>query len=303
MKFQPPANSNEMLENVVLPFMLDSSGVRGRFVRLSDEIHTILSNHSYPELTSRLLGELLVLVSMIGSMLKLNGIISIQVQGDGALSFMAADYTHSGHLRGYAHMNDKKALKEIEGEDKPDIHKIFGKGYIVITVENTDDKPYQAIVPLEGETLTECIRQYFYHSDQMEVSISTAISRVSKKWRASGILLQKIAKEGGKNKKEEEKITEGWNTAKIMLKSVADKELLDKKITLSTILYRLFHEDGVRVYEPQKLKAQCRCSRERMVNALKTLSKDDIEYMKKDGVITVKCHFCNKSEIFKDGDY
>ncbi len=303
MKFKAPANSNEVLENVVLPFMLETSGIRGRFVRLNEEIHTILSNHKYPELTSKLLGELLVLVAMIGSMLKLKGIISIQVQGDGAIGFISADYTDKGHLRGYAHMNNKKSVMQAQKENNTDITRLFGKGYVVITIESTDEKPYQAIVPLEGKSLTDCITGYFAQSDQMEVSIATAINKINKKWHAGGILLQKVASEGGINKKDARKIEDNWNTAKILLISATEKELIDKKIPPATILYRLFHEDGVRVFEPQKLQALCRCSRERMASALKTLSADDIEYMKIDGVITVKCHFCTRDEVFKDGDF
>ncbi len=303
MKFKAPANSNEVLKNVILPFMLETSGIRGRFVRLSEEIHTILSNHKYPELTSKLLGEVLVLVAMIGSMLKLKGIISIQIQGDGAIGFISADYTDKGHLRGYAHMNNKRSVTQAQKEKITDITRLFGKGYVVITIESTDEKPYQAIVPLEGKSLTDCITGYFAQSDQMEVAIATAINKINKKWHAGGILLQKVASEGGINKKDARKIEDNWNTAKIMLLSATEKELIDKKNPPATILYRLFHEDGVRVFEPQKLVALCRCSRERMAGALKTLSADDIEYMKIDGVITVKCHFCTRDEVFKDGDF
>jgi molecular chaperone Hsp33 len=303
MEFQHPANSNEMLKNVSLPFMLESSGIRGRCVRLNEEVHTILTSNKYPASVAQLLGELLILVTMLGSLLKLKGMVSIQAQGDGAIGFISADYTDAGHLRGYAHLRDKKFMQGIDTKERgqQDITKLFGKGFLVITIETHEDTPYQAIVPLEGKSLTECIASYFRQSDQLDVAIEVAAKKVGKQWQAGGIVLQRIPSEGGKNKALQKE--EDWNNATILLSSVTDAELIDDTLPLDSLLYRLFHADGVRIFDAHKLKAHCRCTRERMSNALKTLSPSEIENMKVKGIITMSCHFCNRREIFNDGDF
>jgi len=302
MEFQPAANKNELLKNVVLPFALEESGIRGRFVRLNEEAHNILSKHKYPVKTSKMLGELLVLVTMIGSMLKLRGMVSIQVQGDGAVSFLSADYRANGDLRGYVNIADRAALKKVNAGENISLLDVMGKGHIVITIENENERPYQAIVPLEGKSLTECITNYFHSSDQMTVAIEVASGQINKKWHAGGILLQHVPDEGGKKRKQTREREEEWNTANILLQSVTEKELIDDKLEPNTLLFRLFHEDGVRVFEPQKLQAKCRCSRQRMQNSLIGLSRDDIKSIQVKGVISIKCHFCNRKEDFSEED-
>jgi molecular chaperone Hsp33 len=297
MEFIEPANSNELLKNVVLPFMLEESGIRGRFVRINEEADKILKTHKYPDSVSKLIGELLILVSMLGSMLKLKGVLTIQAQGDGAVGFISADYTPEGHLRGYSHIRDAAALKKIKPTGKY-INKLFGNGFLVVTIENSDEQPYQAIVPLEGKTLTDCLTNYFVRSDQMEVVLKVAVDKINDKWCAGGIILQRIPEEGGKKPKKKSKQAEELETAHVLLSSVTEKELIDDSYALNTVLYNLFHEQGVRVFESQKLKAECRCTRERMEAALQTLSPAEREEMKVDGVITMTCHFCNRTEVF-----
>ncbi|MCE3231917.1 MAG: hslO [Rickettsiaceae bacterium] len=298
MEFQQPANSNDLLKNTSLPFMLEASGVRGRCVRVNEELDNILNSNTYPSIVSHLLGELTVLVVMLGSLLKLKGMVTIQAQGEGAIGFISSDYTDEGHLRAYAHLRDEKFLTKTKATN---ISKLFGKGFLVITIQNQTDSPYQAVVPLEGESLTECISAYFRQSDQLDAEVEVAVGKVGNNWHAGGILLQHISQEGGK--KTASKKADECNNASVLLKTVTKKELLDSKLPLNDLLYRLFHEEGVRVFDAQKLKAQCRCSRERMSGALKTISPAEIEEMKVDGVITMTCKFCNRKEVFRDGEF
>ena len=252
MQFDLPANSNDILKNASLPFIIEGSGIRGRFVRINEEVHKILSDHKYPLRASQLLGELLVLVSIVGTMLKLKGILSIQAQGNGAVGFVSADYTSQGHLRGYAHINDKKKMREIEAKNRKeqDITELFGNGNVVITIENTGESPYQAIVPLTGKSLTSCIINYFRQSDQLDVVMEVAANKINKTWHAGGIVLQSIAKEGGKKISNSDE--DDFERARILLDSVTDRELIDDNLPMPTLLYRLFHEDGVRVFESSK---------------------------------------------------
>ncbi len=246
------------------------------------------------------MGELLILVVMLGSLLKFKGMVSIQAKGDGAIGFLTADYTDAGHLRAYAHLRDKKLLQKtrIKTSGNQDIAKLLGKGFLVITIEPEARNPYQAIVPLEGKTLSDCVTSYFTQSDQLDVAVKVAVNKKNKQWHACGILLQRIPQEGGKNGKN---VTnqESWNNAKIMLASVTDAELIDNKLPLTTLLYNLFHEIGVRIFDMQKLKAKCRCTKKRMLNAIKTLSPEQINDMKINDGITMTCRFCNNNYFFK----
>jgi molecular chaperone Hsp33 len=279
--------------------MLEKSGIRGRFVRVNEEVHKILSDHKYPLRVSQLLAELLVLVSIVGTMMKLKGMISIQAQGDGAIGFISADYTSDGNIRGYAHINDKKKLKDMEakGRKEQDITEIFGKGNTVITIENKGQRAYQAIVPLEGKSLASCVIEYFRQSEQLDVVMEVSANKINKTWHAGGIVLQRIAEEGGKkNSKRKE---DDFDRASILLDSVTDRELIDDNLPMPTLLYRLFHEDGVRIFDSSNIEAKCRCSRERMEKALEMLSAKEREEMKVKGVITMTCQFCNRKEEFK----
>lgn len=302
MESPPAANSNEILNDLALPFVIESSGIAGRFVRLNNEIHTILSGHKYPVCVSQLLGELLVLSAMLGTMLKLDGMLTIQVQGDGAVDFISADYTSAGHLRGYARIRDRKYAQSVETSERKrqDIGKLLGRGHVVVTIENKGGLPYQAIVPLEGKSLSECIIGYFKQSKQLDAMIEVAVMKQNNHWTAGGMVLQRVPDAEDRHSEDQQ---QDWKTAGTLLASVTDTELVDHTLPPNTLLYRLFHEDGVRVFEAQKLKAICRCSREKIVQVLRTLSADELHEMVIDGVVSVRCHFCNRSENFEEGDW
>jgi molecular chaperone Hsp33 len=300
-----PANSNEITDDVAVPFMLDAFGIHGRCVGLSETVNTILTGHSYPERAAQLLGELLILTSMIGSMLKLKGTLTVQMQGDGDIRFLTADYTEGGTIRGYAHIENDENLKSAKQSKRHEqnIAKYFGKGFVVITVEEPKMTPYQAVVPLEGKSLTACILEYFKQSNQMNCVIESVCQKVEDGWKARGILVQKLAEQGGKGadimraKTPEEK-QEDWNTAKTILASITDEELLDESLTPNDLLFRLFHDYGIRVFDPVRIAHTCRCSREKMQAAALTLAAADLERLADGDEISMSCHFCNREEEF-----
>lgn len=303
IKTPPAANNNQMTSEFIIPFIIEDSQIRGRFLRSSDEINNILSGHEYPEIVSKLLGELLVLTSMIGSMLKLNGMITVQAQGDGAVKFLTVDFNSEGHMRGYAKVDNDELPAKVDSDNQ--IKSLIGSGYLVITIESSGEKPYQAIVPLEGNNLSECIMEYFVRSDQLDVAIKVAVAQQKGKWTASGIILQSIAKEGGKKplKTSEDSYEDLWLKSKILLETATQKELLDKSLLPYHLLYRLFNEDGVRVFDYKKVEAKCRCSKEKIVNFLESISKDEIDSMTKNGKISVTCQFCSKKEEFSPDEF
>lgn len=309
--------SEKRHEDIILPFMLEESSLRGRGVRLGKVVDTILTRHNYPEPVSRLLGEMLVLTSMLANTLKFDGIFTAQVNGDGPVRFIVVDAVGDGHLRGYAAIEEDAPEFHVSNDtDALTMRELLGKGYLAITVDqNAQSERYQGIVELTGETLSESVMEYFRQSEQIDVALSVAVGksreggRKGDSWEAGGIMLQCMPEQ----RKGDDVLfldfnadsalmygREEWNRAKILLRSVTKYELLDPFLPMPELLYRLFNEEGVRVYEPSKLHAKCRCSRERVELVLKTLPRDDINDMFIEGKITVTCQFCNKDEVFTE---
>ncbi len=296
MEFKKPINNDELLKDVMFPFTLEDSGLQGRCVRLDAAVNNILGSHKYPDVVSKIIGELLIFVVMIGSILKLKGMVSVQVQGKGAIGFISADYTSEGHLRGYVYIREGETINE----NAKKITDLISGGLLVVSIEHEKEAPYRAIVPVEGDTLTDCLAEYFRMSNQLDMGLKISVAKNGSHWCAGGIMLQKIPEDGGKKNKKNNGM---WQDSMVMLASLTEAEMTDTNLSLDTLLYRLFHENGVRVFEPFKLIAQCRCSRERMANVLKTMSAEEIEEMKENGVITMECKFCSRSEIFTDTDF
>lgn len=310
-KFEQPKGND-----YVVPFVLHGTSLRGRMVRLSDSVDAILSKHKYPEPVSKLLGELLVMTAMLGATLKYEGVFTIQLKSDGPVRFMVADYTSEGHLRGYVSLDEETFNKEKDiFPDAPmDFLALLGKGFLAITVDQGEDmERYQGIVELRGRTLVDAVQEYFHSSEQLEVLLVTAIGkeltdqksgRRKRTWHAGGLMVQRMPEEGGNTeirldkKSNPEDREEGWRRAQVFGASVKYEELLDWKLPPDKLLYRLFHEDGVWVYNAKEVKAKCRCSRERISSVLGSMNRDEVESMKVRGKITVTCQFCNTKEIF-----
>lgn len=297
----PPENS----EDIVLPFLINDTHLRGKVVRLSGVLNEILSKHAYPEPVSRLLGEMVVLVSLLGDMLKSKGLITLQAQTDGIVKLLVADYAVGGKIRAYARINEEhyhEAAKEHITFDE-----LLGKGYLVLTVdkgENTD--LYQGIVELMGKNLSECVGNYFRQSEQLPTVMRIEVGQVydgteGMKWRGGGIMVQALpSDELGALVESGEIFDDQWNKTKIFVESVAADELIDPLISADNLLLRLFHEEGVWKYEPHKLVHSCRCSRTKARNILKSLSTEELNYLKVNEEIVVTCQFCNKEEVFTE---
>lgn len=316
---EPPMNDNEIYEDLVLPFLLEKSGVRGRFVRLSKSVDKILSGHSYPTAISHALGEMLVVVAMLGSTIKTRGIINMQAQGSGAVKFIVADYTSEGHLRGYAGLSESITDQERQKLDdgKLSLKEMLGEGHMTITIEDElSGQHYQGIVELSGETLAKSLERYFEQSVQRDTSVEIAIERFKalgkrkERWYAGGVMLQRTPNEGGKKLKvvtdadDMDDPEEQWNRACMLLETVKAEELTDTYLSPNELLFRLFHEEQVAVYHAERLKAKCRCSRNRIERFLRNLAPDELKELENEnGEIEVVCQFCNKKEIFTEDDF
>lgn len=295
-------------DNEVRPFQIEGMNVRGRAVRLGTVVDQILSAHEYPDSINVQLGNILSLTGLLGSMLKFDGIVTVQFKGEGAIKLLVADLEHSegkpGKLRAYAQI-DETILAQYG--KKPSFGALMKKGYLAITIDQGDDmERYQGIVEIEGTTLEDSAVAYFKQSEQTptEIRLTTSRDPVSGHWRSGGIMVQHLARgEEGQERNLDDAQDDGWNRAAILMKTVKDDELTDPTIDLDALLLRLYHEDGVRVFEPSALVHGCRCSRERVITVLAGLSKDDIEHaFQEDKTISVNCEFCNKDYAFTQDD-
>lgn len=295
------------------PFLIDECHVKGSFIRLGKAVDIILHRHNYPEAVSELLAEQMVLACMLSGNLQEGGSLTVQVKGSGGpVKFAVVDVNASGEIRGYAELTDdaKEQIRLIRNDKKQPVLRDFvgDKGYLTINMlSSSQSQQYQGIVALNGRNLSDALSGYFTQSEQIQVSIRVAVgqnteSNKKRSWYASGMMIQRVPSEGGKKagKARLEEEQEQWNRAEILMSTVRDKELLDPHLPAQTLLLRLFNEDGVWVYEPKQLDVGCRCSRERVKEVLGTFPPEDLEDMKVDGVISVNCQFCNKTEVFRE---
>jgi molecular chaperone Hsp33 len=288
-------------DNLLRPFQLERSTLRGRVVRLGDLVDRVLTRHDYPEPVGRLLGELFVLAATLAGGLKFNGTFSLQVRSDGPVSLMLADCTNDGAMRGYVRYDDA-GVAEASGTDVP---ALLGHGRLAFTVDqNQLGQAYQGIVELGGPTLTECMQSYFRQSEQLKTGLKIAVDRIADadgtRWRAGGIMIQRLADEAREDSSEERAL-EDWRRTMLLLGTATAAELVDPHLPPERLLLHLFHEEGVRVFTPHGLRFGCRCSRERVETMLRRFPEHELDDMRDDdGDVVVTCQFCNIDFRFDD---
>jgi molecular chaperone Hsp33 len=290
---------------LIQPFQLDATSLRGRLVRLGEAIDEVLSKHDYPEPVAQILGETMTLAVMLANMLKFEGIFTLQTKGDGPVGLMVADVTSTGDLRGFAKFDEGKlaAVAAAVREGVANVPALLGSGYIAFTVDQGEHtERYQGIVELTGETMADCVRHYFRQSEQLDAGIWMAVGRRGGVWRGGGIMLQRLPEEGGHEVARGSADEDGWRRAMVLLGSCTADEMLDPSLYHNDLLYRLFHEDGVRVFAPTPIRHACRCSRERVVRTLQAFPREQMEEFEDDGRIVVTCEFCNTRYEFLDQD-
>ncbi|HJU19118.1 MAG TPA: Hsp33 family molecular chaperone [Stellaceae bacterium] len=301
-----PAPLDERPDDLVQPFRIDPFALRGRLVRLGPTIDRILSQHDYPEPVAALLGEAITLAIVLAGALKYDGVFTLQTKGDGPIRLMVADVSTAGAVRGYAQYDTEKLEQVLaEGEaSPPSVPRLVGQGYIAFTVDQGEETDrYQAIVELAGATLAECAQHYFRQSEQVQAGIKLSVGRTGEggSWRAGGLMLERVPPEGGRAIVADD-VEDAWRRAMVLMSSATQEELVDPDLPPHGLLYRLFHEDGVRVYRIHPLEARCRCSRERIEAIFRAFPQSEIEEMKKEEVTTVTCQFCNRSYTFDAAD-
>jgi molecular chaperone Hsp33 len=308
-------------DDLVLPFRTVRSGVVGRLVRLGSCVDTILSHHDVPAPVAQTLGEAVALTAMLGAALKFEGKMILQTKTDGIVDFLVVNFETPGRVRGYVRY-DKSRFPESGADSGIDEGALLGSGHLAITIDQGEDmERYQGIVELTGASLVDAALTYFRQSEQLPTFMRLAVARHYQageagspgtwRWRAGGLMIQNLADTGGIEGELPEELDDmllgedddDWERVRILASTVEDHELLDPLLAPDRLLYRLFHEEGVRAMPPAPIEAYCRCSRERVAAFLKSFGGEELTDMREpDGSISVTCEFCSENYRFAPGE-
>ncbi|MGC1846461.1 MAG: Hsp33 family molecular chaperone [Pseudolabrys sp.] len=318
------APSPTTLDDIVMPFEVAKLDLRGRVVRLGPAVDEILSRHAYPQPVAKVLGEAIVLTVMLGSALKIDGRFILQTQGDGPVRMLVVDFTSPDKVRACARF-DKDRVASAIAAGKAGGSALLGKGHLAMTIDQGPDmNRYQGLVALDGGSLEDVAHEYFLRSEQIPTRVRLAVAEelraasggATHRWRAGGILLQFLPKSAERARTaliDPDDAPEGtaphtvkegdaWVEGQALVSTVEDIELIDPSLSSERLVYRLFHEPGVRVFRASPVRAECSCSRENVEAMLKSFSQDDRDHMVEDGKISVTCEFCSANYQFAPGE-
>ena len=307
----------------VVPFHVEGLDVRGRAVQLGPMLDAILERHEYPQSVARLLAEAIVLTVLLGTSLKFEGKLILQTKSDGPVDLLVADFSTPENVRAYARF-DSEALEAAVRAGKSAPHELLGKGILAFTIDQgVHTQRYQGIVPLDGHTLEEIAGVYFRQSEQIPTRVRLSAAELydrdeagksRHRWRAGGVVVQFLPEApermrqadlpGGDGEAAAHSIEEDdkWAEARSLVETIDADELTDPNVGTERLLYRLFHERGVRVYPPQQVLDRCSCSRTKLKAVLSGLSAEEIEHAATDGHITTTCEFCSTTYRFEVGE-
>jgi len=307
----------------VVPFQVEGLDVRGRAVQLGPLLNTILGRHDYPAPVARLLAEALVLTALLGTSLKFDGKFTVQTKGDGPVDLLVADFSTPDALRAYARY-DEDALAAAVKDGKTSPPELLGQGVLAFTIDQGKGmQPYQGIVPMDGSSLEEIAGVYFRQSEQIPTRVRLAVAELFDRdedgkprhnWRAGGLVAQFLPQapermrhpdlHGGDGDERDTSVTDdAWDEARSLVETIDTDELTDPQVAIERLLYRLFHERGVRVYEPQTVFDRCSCSREKIKGVLAGFTAEEIEASQEDGQIAVTCEFCSTTYRYEPAEF
>ncbi|MDB5642248.1 MAG: Hsp33 protein [Hyphomicrobiales bacterium] len=310
------------LDDMVLPFVVEPLESRGRVVRLGPSVDRILSRHAYPAPVARLVGEATALTVLLGSALKFQGRFQVQTRTNGVVDMIVVDFDAPDRVRAFARFDADNLARAIEsGEASP--AQLLGSGHLALTIEQgQENSRYQGVVPLEGQGLEEAAHQYFRQSEQIPTLVRLAVAEnltgEGSQWRAGGLMVQFLPQSADRMRQadlhpgdapEGAEVHElagddAWTEAKSLAATVEDHELVDPTLSSERLLYRLFHERGVKVFEGQSVIEACRCSSARIEDMLRRFTPEERRDMVGDnGRIGITCEFCSTHREYDPADF
>ena len=304
------------VDDIVLPFAVETLSTRGRLVRLGPSIDFLLKRHDYPEPAARLVAEALTLAVLLGSTLKLEGRFQLQTKSDGPVSMLLVDFDAPSNIRALARFDQARLQAAAPGQD------LLGRGHLAFTIDPGGDMTrYQGVVALEGQGLEAAAHHYFERSEQIptlvRLAVGETVAQEGRAWRAGGLIVQYLPAVGPARRAdfppgdapdgtEPHRVDEddAWTEAQALSVTTEAHELIDPTLSAERLLYRLFNERGVRVFEPTALSAACRCSAEGVDAMLRSFPPEEVRHMVgDDGMIGVTCEFCSAKRVFDPADY
>jgi molecular chaperone Hsp33 len=298
-------------DDAVLPFQVEGLDVRGRLVRLGPQLDRLLKRHAYPAPVARVVAEAVTLTVMLGTSLKLTGRFQMQTKSDGPIGMIVVDFDAPNRMRAYAQFDPAEIRPGASAAD------LIGKGHLALTIDQGGAmNRYQGVVPLDGLGLEAAAHQYFLQSEQIPTRIRLAVGEVAAagnvSWRAGGLFVQFLPEAPERMRQPdlppgdvpegtaspsieaEDDEDDAWTEAKALAGTVEDHELLDPSLSSERLLYRLFHERGVRAFETQAIIEACRCSEDRIRQMLQRFSRQErADMLDPSGKIAVTCEFCS----------
>ncbi len=315
-------------DDAVVPFTVEGLDSRGRAVQLGPMLDTILARHDYPPEVASLLAEMIVLTTLLGSSLKFNGKFIAQTQTNGPVDLLVVDLTVPSSVRAYARF-DAERLATARGEGKTSSAELLGNGILALTVDQGEHtQRYQGIVELNGTSLEAVAEGYFRQSEQIPTTVRLAVATIRRRaegggfsqgWRAGGVIAQFLpeapdrmrqpdlpggdAPEGSEDAALDLGEDDAWTEVKSLVGTVHPSELTDPEVGVERLLFRLFHERGVRVFEATRMLDDCTCSRERIKEVLSNFTAEEIQDSVENGQIDVTCEFCSTHYSFAPEEF
>jgi molecular chaperone Hsp33 len=310
--------SAEAVDDIVLPFAVETLSTRGRLVRLGSAIDQLLKRHAYPEPVSKLVADAVTLAALLGSTLKMEGRFQLQTKSDGPVTMLLVDFDAPSNLRALARFDKTRLAHTVEaGED------LLGQGHMAFTIDPGGEMTrYQGVIALEGQGFETAAHHYFERSEQIptlvRLAVGETVSSEGRAWRAGGLIVQYLPEASARRRRadfhpgdapagvEPDRIEEddAWIEAQARAETTEAHELIDPTLSAERLLFRLFNERGVRVYAPTPLAAICRCSAEGVDAMLRSFPPDEVKDMTgDDGMIGVTCEFCSTKRVFNPADY
>ncbi|WP_420959398.1 Hsp33 family molecular chaperone [Brucella sp. IR073] len=314
-------------DDAVVPFQVEALAARGRTVQLGPILDSILARHAYPEEVARLLAEAIVLTVLLGTSLKFEGKFILQTQSDGPVDMLVVDFRTPKSVRAYARFDEERLAQAVAaGRTAPE--ELLGRGTLALTIDQgAYMQRYQGIVALDGSSLEDIARAYFRQSEQIPTDIRLSVAKLIERrngkaveqWRAGGLLVQFLpeselrmrqkdlpggdAPHGADESDDGQYEDDDWLEVTSLVGTIESSELTDPQVGAERLLYRLFHERGVRVFEPVPVIDDCSCSREKIRGVLEGFTAEEVEDSIEDGKIAVTCEFCSTRYEFDPAEF